>query len=379
MNFVALKMLLGDRAKYLSLIFTVAFASFLLANQISIFCGILLRTASQIVDVPDADLWVMDRETRYFDESKALTDNDLYRVRGVQGVSWAVRLYKGFARATAPDGKFRQVILMGLDDATLVGAPRRMLLGRFEDLNDPDAVIIDRAGYAYFFPGEPLALGKTFEFNDHRARLVGIAEASAPFATFPVFFTRYSQALNYVGRERNLLAYVLVKAQPGVALDGISARIESTTGLRAVTTDGFKWQTIGFYLNNTGIPVNFGITIALAFLVGAVVAGQTFYLFTLENLKQYGALKALGVTDGGIIGMILLQALTIGALGYTIGMGIAAVFFEITLQHLPTRGIVLMWQAVVGTAVTVLLIIALASLLSIRRVLVLEPAVVFRG
>ncbi len=109
------------------------------------------------------------------------------------------------------------------------------------------------------------------------------------------------------------------------------------------------------------------------------MAGQTFYLFTLENLKQYGALKAIGVTDGRIIGMILLQALTIGALGYTIGMGIAAVFFEITLQHLPTRGIVLMWQAVVGTGVTVLLIIALASLLSIRRVLVLEPAMVFRG
>jgi putative ABC transport system permease protein len=379
MNFVALKMLLGDRAKYLSLIFTVAFASFLLANQVSIFCGIMLRTASQILDVPDTDLWVMDRETQYFDESKALTDNDLYRVRGVQGVAWAVRLYKGFARAQAPDGKFRQVILMGLDDATLVGAPRRMLLGRFEDLQDPDAVIIDRAGYAYFFPGEPFRLGKTFEFNDHRARLVGIAEASAPFATFPVFFTRYSQALSYVGRERNLLAYVLVKAQLGVALDELSARIRSTTGLRAVTTEGFMWQTIGFYLNNTGIPVNFGITIALAFLVGAVVAGQTFYLFTLENLKQYGALKAIGVTDGRLIGMILLQALTIGALGYAIGMGIAAVFFEITLQHLPTRGMVLMWQAVVGTGVTILVIIALASLLSLRRVLVLEPAVVFRG
>jgi putative ABC transport system permease protein len=379
MNFVALKMLMGDRAKYLGLIFTIAFASFLLANQVSIFSNIMLRTASQIVDVPDADLWVMDRETQYFDESKALTENDLYRIRGVPGVAWAVRLYKGVARATAPDGKFRQVVLMGLDDATLVGAPRKMLLGRFEDLQVPDAVIMDRAGYVYFFPNEPLALGKTFEFNDRRAKLVGIAEASAPFATFPVFFTRYSQALNYVGRERNLLAYVLVKAQPGVSLDKLSARIESSTGLRAVSTEGFKWQTIGFYLNNTGIPVNFGITIGLAFLMGAVVAGQTFYLFTLENLKQYGVLKAVGVTDRRIIGMILLQAVIIGTLGYSIGMGMAAAFFEVTLNYLPTRGIVLMWQAGVGTGLTVLVIIVLASLLSLRRVLVLEPAVVFRG
>ncbi|MGH8614090.1 MAG: ABC transporter permease [Gammaproteobacteria bacterium] len=379
MNYVALKMLLGDRAKYLSLIFTVAFASFLLANQVSIFCGILLRTASQIVDVPDADLWVMDRETQYFDESKALKDYDLYRIRGVPGVAWAVNLYKGFARATALDGKFRQVILLGVDDATLVGAPRNMLLGKFEDLKAPDAVIIDRAGYQYFFPGEPLSLGKTFEFNDHRARLVGIAEASAPFATFPIFFTRYSQALSYVGRERNLLAYVLVKSQPGTSLQDLGARIETATRLRAVSGDEFKWQTIGFYLANTGIPVNFGITIALAFLVGAVVAGQTFYLFTLENLKHYGALKAIGVSNARIIGMILFQALTIGVFGYAIGMGIAAGFFELTLQHLPTRGIVLMWQAVVATGGTVLIIIAAASLLSVRRVLVLEPAVVFRG
>ncbi|MGH8577926.1 MAG: ABC transporter permease, partial [Gammaproteobacteria bacterium] len=346
MNFVALKMLLGDRAKYLSLIFTVAFASFLLANQVSIFCGILLRTASQIGDVPDADLWVMDRETQYFDEGKALTDNALYRVRGVPGVRWAVPLYKGIARALAPDGKFRQVVLLGIDDASLVGAPRKMLLGRYEDLKDPDAVIIDRAGYAYFFPGRPLAIGQTFEFNDHRARLVGIAEASAPFATFPVFFTRYTQALRYVGRERNLLSYVLVKAD--APLTEVAARIEARTGLRAVTTEGFSWQTIGFYLANTGIPVNFGITIALAFLVGAVVAGQTFYLFTLENLKHYGALKAIGVTDLRLIGMILLQALVVGSVGYALGMGIAAAFFEITLHHLPTRGIVLMWQAVLG-------------------------------
>ena len=138
-------------------------------------------------------------------------------------------------------------------------------------------------------------------------------------------------------------------------------------------------QTIGFYLNNTGIPVNFVITIGLAFLVGAVVAGQTFYLFTLENLKQYGVLKAVGVTDRRIIGMILLQAATIGTLGYSIGMGMAAAFFEVTLNYLPTRGIVLMWQAGVGTGLTVLVIIVLASLLSLRRVLVLEPAVVFRG
>jgi hypothetical protein len=130
----------------------------------------------------------------------------------------SVRLFKGLPRTKAADGRFRVVILIGLDDATLVGAPRKMSLGSIRDLHAPDSVIIDKAGYQFFFPHEALQLGKTFEMNDHRVKVVGISDASAPFQTFPVFFTRYSQAIRYVGQERNLLSFVLVKATPGVAL-----------------------------------------------------------------------------------------------------------------------------------------------------------------
>src|SRR5262245_40945816 len=243
MNFVAIKMLTDDRAKYLGLIFAIAFASFLLENQSSIFAGVVGRTASQIVDVTDADIWVMDPNTQYVDEIRALTENDLYRVRGVPGVQWAVRLFKGLPRAKAPDGKFRVVILMGLDDATLVGGPGRMLLGSVADLNQPDAVIIDRAGYLFFFPGQPLTLGQTLEMNDHRVKIVGIAEASPPFQTFPVVFTRYSRATTFVGRERNLMSFVLVKPQPGIAAKELCRRIETATGLHAATTYDFAKQT----------------------------------------------------------------------------------------------------------------------------------------
>jgi putative ABC transport system permease protein len=379
MNFVAIKMLTGDRAKYLGLIFAIAFASFLLENQSSIFVGIMKRTTSQILDVTDADIWVMDAKTEYIDEIKALTDSDLYRVRAVPGVQWAVRLFKGLPRAKAADGRFRVVILMGLDDATLVGAPHKMLLGSVRDLHEPDSVIIDQAGYQFFFPHEPLQLGKTFEMNDRRVQVVGISDASAPFQTFPVFFTRYSQAIRYVGQERNLLSFVLVKATPGTPLQELCARITSVTGLHAVTGADFAWQTVAYYLRNTGIPVNFGITIMIALVVGTVVAGQTFYLFTIENLKQFGALKAIGVTNWRIAGMILLQALMVGAIGFAIGTGLGAAFFEIQSSRMATRGIVLLWQSMAGTGMAVLAIVSVASLLSIRRVLVLEPAMVFRG
>ena len=380
MNFVAIRMLTGDRAKYLGLIFAIAFASFLLENQSSIFAGVVGRTASQILDVTDTDIWVMDPNTQYVDEIRALTENDLYRVRGVPGVQWAVRLFKGLPRAKAPDGKFRVVILMGLDDATLVGAPGRMLLGSTADLSQPDAIIIDRAGYMFFFPWQPFTLGRTLELNDHRVKIVGLAEASPPFQTFPVVFARYSQAITYVGQERNLMSFVLVKAQPGIVLKDLCRRIEATTGLHAATTYDFARQTIVYYLRNTGIPVNFGITITIALIVGTVVAGQTFYIFTIESLKQFGVLKAVGVTNRRLTGMILLQACLVGIIGFSIGTGLCAAFFLVTGKLLlQTRGFILLWQSAVGTGALILLIVIVASLLSIRRVVVLEPAMVFRG
>src|SRR5947209_10720356 len=251
MNWVAVRMLTGDRAKYLGLIFAIAFSTFLIAQQSSLFVVVINRTRSFIVDVTDADIWVMAPATRYLDEVCSLKDNDVDRVRSVPGVRWAVPFYKGSARVIAADGKFRQTTLLGLDDASLAGAPepRRMVLGSIENLRDPDAVLIDIPGYHFFFPGQPLELGKTLEMNDHRAKIVGIVDASPPFTSFPVFYTRYSQALNYVGRERKLLSFVLVKAHPGVSMSALTERIHTDTGLQAVNSDKFGWMT-NWYLHH---------------------------------------------------------------------------------------------------------------------------------
>jgi hypothetical protein len=151
MNFVALKMLTADRAKYFGLVFAIAFCTFLLENQTSIFANILKRTASQILDVTDAEVWVMDPKTEYWEQTKALKDTDLTRVRGVPGVQWAVRLFKGSPVAKTPNGKFAVSFLVGLDDATLAGAPRRMLMGSWERLREPDSIVIDKAGYILLF------------------------------------------------------------------------------------------------------------------------------------------------------------------------------------------------------------------------------------
>ncbi len=380
MNWLAWKMLTGDRAKYMGIVFGVAFGSLLIAQQSSIFVGLMRRTSSQIIDVTEADIWVMDKAQQNIDEIRPMPETRLHQVRGVQGVEWAVRLFKGLVRCRTTEGNFRQAILIGVDDTSLVGAPRVMLEGDVSDLRRPDGIIVDKAGFNLLFPGQPVRTGVTVDMNDRRAVVVGICDVTPPFQTFPVIYTRYSQATLFIPAERNTLSFVLAKARAGADLSDLNRRITQATGLRAMTWDEFFWFNVHYYLTNTGIPVNFGITVTLGFIVGAAIAGQTFYLFTLENLKQFGSLKAMGVDNLHLIGMILFQAAAVGLMGFGIGIGMAASFFEFMeiSGQADLRGMYVPWQIVLLTGSAVALIVTVASLLSLRKVLVLEPAMVFK-
>jgi putative ABC transport system permease protein len=379
MTWIALKMLTGDRGKYLAILFGIAFASLLITEQSATFCGVMVRTTGRIRDTTGADVWVMNPGVRYIDEVKAISDTDVYRVRSVPGVAWAVNLYKGQGVAQLANGHFQAVNLLGVDDASLAGAPNEMIVGRLGDLQQPDAIIVDEAGFRYMWPDEPLHAGKVLEMNDCRAVVVGVFRATQTFQTQPVIYTRNSQATLFVPPYRRMIPFLLVKGQPGVAPEELARRIEAQTGLKALTKQGFIDLTMNYYLRHTGIPMNFGTTTLLGFLVGCAIAGQTFYLFTVENLKQFGTLKAMGMSDRRLVAMILLQALVVGGIGYGIGVGLATAFGIFAQREMPLLAFFLPWQVLVLTGAAVILIALVSSLLSIRRVLVLEPAAVFQG
>jgi putative ABC transport system permease protein len=328
MNWIALKMLMGNRAKYYAIIFGVSFAVMLMSQQAAIFAGLMRNTSSQIRDIQGADLWVMDPSVQFIDDITPLPDNAVLQVRGVPGVAWAIKFYYGKARGQFPEGNFKQFIILGIDDQTLVGAPATMVLGSPADLRRPDGIVLDESGYRYLFPGEPLQTGRVFEMNDHRAEIVGICKSSPTFQTFPIAYTTYSRALRFAAQERRALSFVLAKAEADVAPQEVCRRIEEQTDLLALSQEDFSWKTMVYYMKRTGIPINFGITVLLGFIIGAAIAGQTFYLFTIDNLNQFGALKAMGVNNLRIIGMVLLQGLVVGVLGYMIGLGMASLFAE---------------------------------------------------
>jgi putative ABC transport system permease protein len=383
-NFVALKMLIGDRAKYIGILIGITFASLLITQQSAIFTGIMSRTFATITDLPTPDVWVMDEKVQYIDDIKPLQDTELYRVRGVEGVEWATPLYKGLLKARLSNGNFQSCVVIGVDDATLIGAPIQMVDGRVEDLRQNDAVIVDehsaKGKLARVLPDgsrAPLRIGDSLEINDRRGVVVGICKVSRTFQSQPVVYTTFSRATSFAPRERKLLSFVLAKAKPGVDPLELCTRISAATGLRAHTREDFKWITMQYFLKYTGIPINFGMSVLLGFLVGTIIAGQTFFNFTLDNLKHFGALKAMGATNGRLVRMILLQALLVGALGWGMGVGGAATFGRLTsTTELAFR---MPWQLLVISGGVVLIICSISALICIWKVARLEPAIVFKG
>jgi putative ABC transport system permease protein len=295
-------------------------------------------------------------------------------------------LNKGLLKARLADGNFQTVNVIGLDDATLMGGPPEMIEGRIADLRRSDSVIVDLYGATDKLAGPPafeggprvpLAVGDTLEINDRRAIVVGISRNTRTFQSQPGVYPTYQRALAFAPPERRLLSAVLVKAEAGEDLLALCERIEKLTGLAAYTSDEFKTLTVGYFLKYTGIPINFGIAIVLGFIVGTAVAGQTFYNFTLDNIRQFGALKAMGTQNGTLLRMILLQAVMVGFIGYGLGVGAASMIGYVSEgSELAFR---MPWQLLVLSGSAVAMICILAALLSILKVVRLEPAIVFKG
>jgi putative ABC transport system permease protein len=380
MSWIALRMLTGDAVKYIGMIFGVAFSTLLIAQQSSIFVGLVSRASTIIYDVRDADIWVMDPRIKSVDGNWALPSTDLYRIKGVAGVEWAAPLLKAGATINTDDGTLETATLLGVEDASLVGLPQKIVAGSRDALRAPGAILMDKAGYAYLFKNQPFQAGRTLELNDSRAVIVGLVDSGAQFSSQIAIYTRYSTAQDFAPGGRNRMSFVLAKAGAGQTPEAVAARISAATGLKALSSKDFSSATSDFIIGNTGIPISFGVVVGLGVLVGIVIVALTFTLFIRDNIKQFGALKAIGVTNWRLIGMVMLQGGLVGVVGYAFGIGLAAMIIQGGAENAPAlRGFFMPWQVAAMAAGVVALIIVIAGFGALRRVLTTDPASVFRG
>jgi len=396
MIYIALRMLMADRAKYAGLLLGIAFTAFLVTFAASYFAGFMTRGFSLISENGAADVWVMDAAVESVEQTINMPDSALDRIRSVEGVLYAVPLALGTVNVRFPNGRFQIFQVIGMDDATLAGAPLPTNGDISALLHAPDAAIVASGGTsgklmtpalkADQWPHDgahlgavmrDLAAGDELLANDRRISVVGLAETLPRFPPRPLLYTTYTNAARILPQERHLLTFVLAKVQAGLSPEALARRIQQRTGLRARSSEDFKNDTVRWYLVNSEDVGDMAAMLTLAMTVGFGVTGVLLYIFTYENLKQYAVLNAMGATPQVLLLMIFVQAGICALIGAGLGLGVCGIVGEVVARAgYPFR---MMWFTPVLGIVGVLLVSVTAAGISARPVLKLQPAVVFAG
>jgi len=372
---IGFKLLVNDKAKFSALLIGITFAVFLMMQMTAMFAGILNRAYSTVSNI-GATMWIMDPAVNTATSSIPLPNYLLDAVRSMDGVSYAVPLFIAGAQVRLASGTYQVITVVGLDDTSLFGRPE-LEQGKIEDIYADNSFFV--VNDADFDKLEQPKIGTSFELNDHRGVIVGIAKvASNSLNGVPTLYTTYSRAIEYIPTTRYTISYVLLQAKSEAAIASIKQQV-AKLGYVAFTKDEFNTRIADYYTYKTGIGTNILIMTVISFLVGLSISGQTFYSFILENLEKFGALKAIGAKGRELVYMILFMATFTALTGFGLGLGLVTLMISITRARLPNyAAIITFWN--LGLAFGMVVVIAsISSYFGIRRVLKIEPFDIFRG
>ena len=372
---LALKLLLGDRGKFVTLVIGITFAVFLMMLMTSMFFGIIQHSAANIINI-GAQMWVMDPDVKTPQNSIPMPDYVLDVVRSIPGVDYAVPLYVGAGLVRLTDGTYQAATVIGLDDATLFGRPA-LIDGTALDIYRNNAFFVVRDA-SFQKLGSP-KMGTTFEINDHRGIVAGIARVSiGSLFGLPTLYTTYSRATQDLPSTRYVMSFILVRPKSAADVAHIQ-RAVAKLGYLALTDREFTARNDHFYEFETAMGTNILIMTLISFIVGLSIAGETFYMFVLDNLERFGALKAIGARSSELIAIIVYQSLVVSFLGFGFGVLLASALVAFGKLRIPNYAAVITYQNIFMALAMVLVIAGVSAYIGIRRILRIDPFVVFRS
>jgi putative ABC transport system permease protein len=371
---IGFKLLVNDKTKFSALLMGITFAVFLMMQMTAMFAGILNRAYSTVTNI-GASMWVMDPGVNTPTSAIPMPNYVLDAVRSMDGVSYAVPLFIGGTLAKLNNGIYQSVTVVGLDDESLFGRPL-LEQGNITDIYADNTFFVVHD--AEFNKLKNPKIGTSFELNDHRATIVGIAKvASNGLNGVPTLYTTYNRAIEYLPTTRFTISYILVQPKNDAAVAIIKAQV-AKLGYVALTKEEFNKATADYYTYKTGVGVNILMMTVISFIVGLSISGQTFYTFILENLEKFGALKAIGCKNRELVYMILFMATVTALIGYGLGVGLVTLMIFIARSN-PNYAAMTTFGNLLLAFGMVIVIAGISSYIGIRKVLKIEPFDIFRG
>lgn len=376
MKTIAWKNLLHDKVRLTVTLVGIVFALVLILVQFGLFLN-FLETSANIAERSNADLWVSAPRIPHVNGGSPLQEKYRWRILELAGIDHVERYALTFVNWKLPSGAQESIQIVGFAPESTMGRPWNMVAGSVDDLRGDDTVMIDDLYRAKLGVTQ---LGDEVEIGTRRARVVGFTHGIRSFTTAPYVFCSFKNALNYTGGLLNAeqTMFFLVKAAPGQAIDTLKARMQAILPeLDVYTNEEMRSKTQTYWVFGTGAGITTLIGAVLGLVVGIVVVAQTIYAATVDHIREFGTLKAMGATNSRIYEVILTQAMLSAVIGYTIAIAIGVVISRGSQSG--NAPILLPPEMAAGTLLLALAMCMGASIISIRKATSIDPAMVFRG
>ena len=371
---LAQRNLFHDKVRLTVTLTGIVFAVVLIVVEMGLFVGFTVTT-SGLIDHSNADLWVTSKNVPYIEQGVVFSERKLNQVRAVPGVEDAEKYIVQFVQWKNPNGSETSVQVVGFNVDSSLGRPWNLVQGEVEDLKTPDAIILDE------LYKEKLGVdhvGEVFEMGGHRARVVGFTHGIRAFTTSPYIFTTFKNAQDYTHLREDQTFFLLVKVDPRADREQVRHDIlAQVSDVDVVSTSQFSHMTRKYWMFTTGAGVAVLLAAALGLVVGFVVVAQTIYATTVDHLREYGTLKAMGAPNRYVYEVIVKQAAMSAVIGYVLGMMVSA--FVVHASQSGGAAILLPLPLALGMFFLTLIMCIGAAMVSINKVMRLDPAMVFKG
>lgn len=376
MGLLARRNLFHDKVRFAVTLTGIVFAMVLIIIQFGLFLGFTTTTSNNI-DHSGADLWVVFHGVAYFDTGRNFSERKFYQVLSTPGVAQAEKYMQSFGRWKRPDGRVENIQVIGFHPGSGLGEPWNLVQGSLADLKQEDSVIVDDL---YREKLGVQKIGDRVEIGDHRARVAGFTHGIRSFTTSPFVYATFKSSLDYTNpaSEEDRTAYVLVKAAPGISAEELKQRLRARlTDVDVYTTAEFSRKTRFYWMFTTGAGLAVLTAALMGLVVGVAVVAQTIYAATVDHIREYGTLKAMGATNGYLYRVLVEQAVWSAVLGY----GLAMIIAHFLVKSSESGGAVILMplSMQVGMLLLAIVMCIAAALVSINKVTRIDPAMVFRG
>ena len=369
---LASRNLFHDRVRLIATVVGIVFSIILVTVQMGLYLS-FSQMVTTMIDHAKADLWIVPRGTKCFEDPSLLDERERFRALAVTGVAEAAPLVIGFAEWRLPRGGATPVFVIGSDHEKAGLQPWNIVAGSIADLATPDAVAIDES---YFDRLGVSHIGDIAEMRQRKARVAVITKGIRSFTTTPYVFTTFDRARSYIGIANNKATYFLVRVAPGADIEAVRRQIADNVKDAEVLTEAeFRERSRSFWLFGTGAGAALFAGALLGIIVGTVIVAQTLYSSTKDHLNEFATLRAIGSSSTYIVKVILWQALLSAVIGFIIAAGIGLLVVKFTadtaLPVLMTPGLM------AGLFVLTVVMCAVSAISAILEVMRIDPAMVF--